>query len=341
MQFKSKFTKAIQQEDVWSAADALIAEGLRPTIERVRQKIGRGSPNTVSPMLEAWFATLASRLGVNSSKDDPLQVPKILQQAMKDLWEIALSHAQEEAGQQMEEAQISLDAKKEALKIRENELAQQEQVLLAKHHALEDALKAAVDKAEYLMSRLQQAEASASRQQTETESLQTKFAVVESERDLARRRLDDEMARHNEERLKHEERSQAAQHKLLQDVDRARQETKKMQNDAQLSQKRFDAERNLMQQKNCVLESDLSKAQETLTIKAADLKALREALAISNLRSDEIRNLLEKQQTASEITISHLTQALSIRLDQHPETVKPLVRKIKRPIRLQNRIQKF
>ncbi|WP_196360993.1 DNA-binding protein, partial [Achromobacter xylosoxidans] len=38
----------ITEQDVWRAADALLLEGARPTIERVRQKIGRGSPNTVS-----------------------------------------------------------------------------------------------------------------------------------------------------------------------------------------------------------------------------------------------------------------------------------------------------
>lgn len=64
----SKSTRGVQQEDVWGAADALVAEGLRPTIERVRQKIGRGSPNTVSPILDAWFATLGSRLGVTDNK---------------------------------------------------------------------------------------------------------------------------------------------------------------------------------------------------------------------------------------------------------------------------------
>jgi uncharacterized protein (DUF2267 family) len=80
MQLKS--TRGVQQADVWAAADALIAEGLRPTIERVRLKIGRGSPNTVSPMLEAWFATLASRLGVNNPQDDAAHIPKALQQAI-------------------------------------------------------------------------------------------------------------------------------------------------------------------------------------------------------------------------------------------------------------------
>jgi hypothetical protein len=52
--------RGIQEADVLTAADARLAEGKRPTIERVRLKIGRGSPNTVSPMLEKWFA-LAGR----------------------------------------------------------------------------------------------------------------------------------------------------------------------------------------------------------------------------------------------------------------------------------------
>jgi len=36
--------------------------GERPTIERVRQQLGRGSPNTVGPMLDGWYGSLAKRL---------------------------------------------------------------------------------------------------------------------------------------------------------------------------------------------------------------------------------------------------------------------------------------
>jgi hypothetical protein len=35
-----KVTRGVQEADVWAAADALLALGLRPTIERVRQQIG-------------------------------------------------------------------------------------------------------------------------------------------------------------------------------------------------------------------------------------------------------------------------------------------------------------
>ena len=38
------------------------AQGERPTIDKIREKIGRGSPNTVNPLLDAWWKRLASRL---------------------------------------------------------------------------------------------------------------------------------------------------------------------------------------------------------------------------------------------------------------------------------------
>lgn len=33
-----------------------------PTIEKVRAQIGSGSPNTINPLLDAWWQLLASRL---------------------------------------------------------------------------------------------------------------------------------------------------------------------------------------------------------------------------------------------------------------------------------------
>ena len=53
--------RGVQLEDVWAAADAVLGLGERPTIERVRQQLGRGSPNTVGPMLDGWYGSLAKR----------------------------------------------------------------------------------------------------------------------------------------------------------------------------------------------------------------------------------------------------------------------------------------
>jgi len=47
--------RAVSQSDVSHAADSLLRAGERPTIDKVRAKIGKGSPNTVNPMLDAWW----------------------------------------------------------------------------------------------------------------------------------------------------------------------------------------------------------------------------------------------------------------------------------------------
>ncbi|ABM37299.1 DNA-binding protein [Polaromonas naphthalenivorans] len=337
MQLKSKSTKGVQQEDVWTAADSLIADGLRPTIERVRQKIGRGSPNTVSPMLETWFSTLAARLGVNALQDEAAGVPKALQQAMANLWEMALSNGREEAELQIAQARADLAQAKDALQVRESELVQQERVRAAKHQALEEMLRAAENKAEEALERLSQAQALTSRREVEIEGLRGRINVIESERDSERRRIDEDTVRYAKERQRHEERAQATQHKLLEEIDRARQEAKKIHGDAQISEKRFEAQHSLLQQKLRLHETDLAKAQELRSAQSADLHALREALAVSNSHSDELRNLLEKQQSGSENTIARLTEALSTHKGKQQAGRKPLMRKIKKPLGIRQR----
>jgi len=98
--------RGIQEAQVWEAADALLQDGLRPTIERVRQKIGSGSPNTVSPMLERWFATLGKRLegqsGGNVADREAQQIPLAIVQAAQQFWDVARREADQVQVQQTE-----------------------------------------------------------------------------------------------------------------------------------------------------------------------------------------------------------------------------------------------
>ncbi len=55
-------SRGVTAGDVERAADALLPEVQRPTIERVREKLGTGSPNTINPRLDAWWKKLAARL---------------------------------------------------------------------------------------------------------------------------------------------------------------------------------------------------------------------------------------------------------------------------------------
>src|SRR5690606_5739169 len=98
-----KTSRGVQEADVWAAADALLAEGQKPTIEKVRLHMGRGSPNTVAPMLDAWFSTLGARLGLNQHTQELRNaVPTEVLEAAQVLWSHALEHAQNAAVQALE-----------------------------------------------------------------------------------------------------------------------------------------------------------------------------------------------------------------------------------------------
>jgi len=82
--------KGITQEQVNATADALVAAGDKPTVEKIRQALGTGSPNTVTRMLEAWRGTLAKRL------QEIIKLPGVpteVGQSFVEVWRLAMAHA--------------------------------------------------------------------------------------------------------------------------------------------------------------------------------------------------------------------------------------------------------
>lgn len=87
--------RGVTEQDVFTAADQLLARGERPTIERVRLEIGRGSPNTINPLLDAWWSSLSKRLA--GAATDSLPVP--IRLATEALYQEVLRQAEVTAGQ--------------------------------------------------------------------------------------------------------------------------------------------------------------------------------------------------------------------------------------------------
>lgn len=109
--------RGITEDEVWKACDALLLEGARPTIERVRQKLGRGSPNTVSPMLETWFKHLGTRIKDPGAFSAPATMPDPVHQAAQHLWEVAQAEARHDFDARLRaglaEAAATADAEKD------------------------------------------------------------------------------------------------------------------------------------------------------------------------------------------------------------------------------------
>jgi chromosome segregation ATPase len=82
--------KGITQEQVSAAADALVVAGERPTVDKIRQALGTGSPNTVSRMLDTWRGALATRLGQVLALPE---VPGEVGQAFAEVWRLAVTQA--------------------------------------------------------------------------------------------------------------------------------------------------------------------------------------------------------------------------------------------------------
>jgi len=331
MESKNNSSRGIQQDDVWAAADSLIADGLRPTIERVRQKIGRGSPNTVSPMLEAWFATLASRLGVNKPDDLFGNIPKSFTRAIQNAWEIALSEGREKSALEIAHAQADLRLATQALNEREIRLVQIEQLRAVQHQALGDALEAAKNNTKDAQTRLSEIQNLVGSREMEIQNLHVKLVAAETERDSERFRHQEAVADHIQRKQKIEERADATNRKLQEEIDRARQETKKISGEAYTMGKKLAAEKIFLEERIRSQEKDLVRIQVLHVAQSSDLEALRQATTMSVSRSHALENLFKTQLADSSLTITRLTEALSIRRDRPAAISKFMVRKLKRP----------
>jgi hypothetical protein len=79
--------------DVQRAADALLRQGVKPSIAAVREQLGGGSPNTVGPLLEQYWHGLGQRLPEGPKALE--RVPESLARLSETLWLRALAEARE------------------------------------------------------------------------------------------------------------------------------------------------------------------------------------------------------------------------------------------------------
>ncbi|MDO4682770.1 MAG: DNA-binding protein [Lautropia sp.] len=155
---------AITKEQVFQAADELVAEGLKPTMEAVRQRVG-GSYTTIGPALKAWKE---KQTAVSPAIEAmPAELAGKVSALMNEVWTTAMSMA-------TARLQVERDALEKARAELEEE--RQEATQLADRYAEElDALKA----------RLTQIEAAEKGARAEVVAVKTELALaVEKGRQL-------------------------------------------------------------------------------------------------------------------------------------------------------------
>jgi chromosome segregation ATPase len=79
--------------DVQRAADALLRQGRKPSVAAIREQLGGGSPNTITPLLAKYWEKLGSRLGEGPESLE--RVPEALARVTELMWRRALEEARE------------------------------------------------------------------------------------------------------------------------------------------------------------------------------------------------------------------------------------------------------
>ncbi|MCJ7799816.1 MAG: DNA-binding protein [Polaromonas sp.] len=306
---QSKSTRGVQRDEIWAAADALLADGLRPTIERVRQKMGRGSPNTVGPMLEAWFASLGPRLGAISASEQAGDLPTPVWQAMKQLWDTALMSTREQAAQEISRSQQLLADERTALGVQKAQLAREAQSFSDQQAALDKAADISRAHIIDLNARLSESHTRMARREGEIDELRVRLATAATQGEADRRRIDDEVQRHAQERGRLEERATANERRLLGELDRARQDAKQTRLAQMETERRSQAALKGLELANQTLDEQLTQAQ-------AALQSTQQALATANANSLELRDLLDQERTATRGELEQLNRRLSEAADQ-------------------------
>lgn len=84
---------AISALDIQRAADALLRQGTKPSVASLREQLGGGSPNTITPLLAKYWETLGARLEAGPESFE--RVPESLARVTELLWRRALDEARE------------------------------------------------------------------------------------------------------------------------------------------------------------------------------------------------------------------------------------------------------
>ena len=127
--------RVVRQADVSRAADALLRAGERPTVEKIRAAIGSGSPNTVGPLLDAWWKHLAARL--DSGPAALHRLPETVAHVAEALWMQALDEGRRRAQLELRSTQRASAEQQQNLEVRSHVLTLREGELDARLHERE------------------------------------------------------------------------------------------------------------------------------------------------------------------------------------------------------------
>ena len=94
-----------KRSQIYEIADQLLRDGIKPTQQNVRDRLGGGSLTTINRALNEWWEQLGSRLEAQTQGFD---LPDPVVKQVNRLWSEALAYADKASNQRVESLQIKL-----------------------------------------------------------------------------------------------------------------------------------------------------------------------------------------------------------------------------------------
>jgi predicted nucleic acid-binding Zn-ribbon protein len=215
----------VPENDVFAAADAVLARGERPTVERVRLELGRGSPARVGGLLDQWWARLADRLNGQSRLP---ALPSEVSQAFVVVWQQAIHLAQGVAEQALVDQRQVLVAERERVAAVEDQARQDS----AQYRQQATEALAGRQAAELRLADLEQLLSQRQTQiedlQQQRESLLRERCEVQQHNQTLQQDLQSLRDKAEQERVAQENYVRGVEARAYREVDRAREEGKAM-----------------------------------------------------------------------------------------------------------------
>ncbi len=221
--------RGITESDVHTAADQVVANGERPTVERIRAHLGTGSPNTVTRWLETWWQRLGERLQSHHARLAVPGAPDAVAALAGEWWALALQSAQVQASQELVTDRAVLLTDQQALAQARERWAAEAAMLQAQIQASQDAERLASAQSTQLQYRVDQLQDHLRALTDERDAAQARAAQAETARQLAEDHLRTQEAAARTERAATAQHVHAVEERAGVEIDRARQETKGLQ----------------------------------------------------------------------------------------------------------------
>ena len=261
----------VPETDVFAAADAVLARGERPTVERVRQELGRGSPARVGGLLDQWWARLAERL--NGETRLPA-LPSEVSQAFVAIWQQATHLAQGAAEQALAEQRQVVAAEREQLAALEDQARQD--AAQYRHLAAE-----AVTGRQAAETRLADLELLLAQRVAQIEDLRQQREELVRERGEAhlhgqglQQQVQDLALKLEQDRVDHATYVRGVEERAYREIDRAREESKSRAVQLKAASRQLDD----LQRRLEALHSGLSEAQQQAAAQQARADTLAQQL---------------------------------------------------------------